>query len=685
MRLVYLPLGVALSASVDNTRNDPWGPQISSFVIDRPDDYVHTPNDRNAGMGFNQTYGVNCGTMKDVNRVVGGWEVDLQDHPWQVFFQGCDKRRECSSCGASIIAPRWALTAAHCLDGAEPTTTRIRTGFIMGLEDLDAFTAMAGNMRQRFWRDAVELIPHGMYNKKTGKDDIGLVKNDKTWIEGANSDFSDPTSAQADRIFPICLPQKDFCLQRDTSLMATGWGDVDDRETETRVLRGVYLPLLQLAECRIHHGASNRKPVWKNNFIDESMTCAGAQAGRDTCQGDSGGPLIFRDANEVTTLYGATSWGIGCGRAGFPGVYARVSYYRSWIFKYAGVNLEGDESTGEEEPDTTCRDFSPNFGIAAPPPAKALTLFDNRNLITGKGMFDTHCAMKAVNPIKKGEAVKKGEKSFNLVFKDAHHCNPEDPNTQWENPDGNIATTGGVIKQVGQENCWTFNLHKEKADMTVRPCDGKGWQKFIWYESTGELQPKRDAAKNSKNQQVLRAYADGKIQTVIRKKLPSSASVLLPGLSAENPTAPGTVKAGNDVMPGYCIAKKPGNNLNRRPLITIKCPSSPSARAEKAEWEYDFSTKQIKLSSNTNYCWAANPRRKKFSNIRLAKCNKSRKGDMKWISTTDGTVSPFNNRKLIVQMKVNKKLQAVDKYDKGFITGFGDGHPTIFSEPFVSD
>lgn len=31
------------------------------------------------------------------------------------------------------------------------------------------------------------------------------------------------------------------------------------------------------------------------------------------------------------TLFGITSWGIGCGRAKFPGVYCKVSVYIPWI------------------------------------------------------------------------------------------------------------------------------------------------------------------------------------------------------------------------------------------------------------------------------------------------------------------------------------------------------------------
>lgn len=52
------------------------------------------------------------------------------------------------------------------------------------------------------------------------------------------------------------------------------------------------------------------------------MVCAGERQGlRDSCQGDSGGPLINRQGLQI----GVVSFGRGCGREGFPGVYAKTA------------------------------------------------------------------------------------------------------------------------------------------------------------------------------------------------------------------------------------------------------------------------------------------------------------------------------------------------------------------------
>lgn len=62
------------------------------------------------------------------------------------------------------------------------------------------------------------------------------------------------------------------------------------------------------------------------NFpITDRMFCAGNE-GKDACQGDSGGPLVISGR-----LAGITSFGAGCARAEYPGVYVNVAALSSWI------------------------------------------------------------------------------------------------------------------------------------------------------------------------------------------------------------------------------------------------------------------------------------------------------------------------------------------------------------------
>lgn len=62
------------------------------------------------------------------------------------------------------------------------------------------------------------------------------------------------------------------------------------------------------------------------------MICAGyQQGGIDSCAGDSGGPLVVEGQ-----LTGLVSWGNGCAREGFAGVYSRVNTMQPWIVSVTG-------------------------------------------------------------------------------------------------------------------------------------------------------------------------------------------------------------------------------------------------------------------------------------------------------------------------------------------------------------
>ena len=47
-------------------------------------------------------------------------------------------------------------------------------------------------------------------------------------------------------------------------------------------------------------------------------------------QGDSGGPMQIGEGQHWTQI-GIVSWGIGCGKSFYPGVYTRVTEVRDWI------------------------------------------------------------------------------------------------------------------------------------------------------------------------------------------------------------------------------------------------------------------------------------------------------------------------------------------------------------------
>lgn len=87
----------------------------------------------------------------------------------------------------------------------------------------------------------------------------------------------------------------------------------------------VEVPLVSNSECSTTYGKLGM-------IITDRQLCAGGAAGKDSCTGDSGGPLMtFKSDEEVWYAEGIVSYGAGCGRAGWPGVYTGLPFYYDWI------------------------------------------------------------------------------------------------------------------------------------------------------------------------------------------------------------------------------------------------------------------------------------------------------------------------------------------------------------------
>eukprot|EP00547_Thalassionema_nitzschioides_P010936 CAMPEP_0194262470 /NCGR_PEP_ID=MMETSP0158-20130606/46563_1 /TAXON_ID=33649 /ORGANISM="Thalassionema nitzschioides, Strain L26-B" /LENGTH=294 /DNA_ID=CAMNT_0039002629 /DNA_START=32 /DNA_END=915 /DNA_ORIENTATION=+ len=115
----------------------------------------------------------------------------------------------------------------------------------------------------------------------------------------------------------------------------------------TRILQEVNVNYIPETIC-------NEGSAYDGEVRDLTMFCA-AGIGKDSCQGDSGGPLFRRTGNEFEQV-GVVSWGRGCSREKFPGVYSRVSGQIEWIkseicnlsdFKPEYCNTFGTGGTGD--------------------------------------------------------------------------------------------------------------------------------------------------------------------------------------------------------------------------------------------------------------------------------------------------------------------------------------------------
>uniref|UniRef100_A0A8C5UW25 Transmembrane serine protease 9 n=1 Tax=Microcebus murinus TaxID=30608 RepID=A0A8C5UW25_MICMU len=235
-----------------------------------------------------------------MTRIVGGSAAGLGEWPWQVSLW---LRRREHRCGAVLVAERWLLSAAHCFDvygDPKQWAAFLGTPFLSGSE---------GHVER-----VERIYKHPFYNLYTLDYDVALLE------------LAGPVR-HSRLVRPICLPEPAPRAPDGARCVITGWGSVREGGSMARQLQKAAVRLLSEQTCRRFY------PVQ----ISSRMLCAGfPQGGVDSCSGDAGGPLACREPSGRWVLTGVTSWGYGCGRPHFPGVYTRVSAVRGWI----GQNIQ---------------------------------------------------------------------------------------------------------------------------------------------------------------------------------------------------------------------------------------------------------------------------------------------------------------------------------------------------------
>ena len=256
-------------------------------------------------------------------RIVGGAETQPGDWPAVlsvVSTFAIPATFDRHFCGATLVAPGWALTAAHCLfqgtgrRALRPDEVRV-VGGLTNLSEATTDDEIA----------ATNLYVHPGYDNDfvSSPDDIGL-------IELATD---------------IDVPIVSLYSGSTSSLIGTGgniigWGalSVDGgREEFSPRQQTAQVPVVATEVCNAMESY--------DGLVGERQLCAGlAEGGIDACAGDSGGPLII-DIRGDQVQAGVVSFGNGCAEPGFYGIYTHVSAYEDWISQYVTVRFRSPEET----------------------------------------------------------------------------------------------------------------------------------------------------------------------------------------------------------------------------------------------------------------------------------------------------------------------------------------------------
>ena len=255
-------------------------------------------------------------------QIIGGSDASITDAPWQValLLPGDAPTWDRQFCGGSIISAEWILTAAHCVvpDPRNNVTTQPEQIVVLsGTAELAEENPSPG------LQSAVSaIIVHPDYVDSTYENDVALLRLETPLALG-------PTR-QA-----IALPGFTSWPANGSPALITGWGNTSTTTSD-------YPQQMQKATVQVIGSPSAQVcgDYESSQYVASVMLCAGipVEGGIDSCQGDSGGPLAV-SVDGTYYLAGVTSWGDGCAKPGYPGIYARVSAFTSWISATQAASL----------------------------------------------------------------------------------------------------------------------------------------------------------------------------------------------------------------------------------------------------------------------------------------------------------------------------------------------------------
>ncbi|XP_052547707.1 chymotrypsin-like elastase family member 3B isoform X2 [Tympanuchus pallidicinctus] len=248
--------------------------------------------------------GCHSAVLPGGSRVVNGQDAVPYSWPWQISLQYERDGTFRHTCGGTLIAPGWVMTAAHCI------SSTLTYEVVLGEYDMSS----AEGPEQRIPVAADDIFVHPKWNSfcLACGNDIALLKLQHSAVLN-------------DYVQTGQLPPADTVLPNGYPCYLSGWGRLSTGGPLPDKLQDALMPVVDHEHC-------TQSDWWGSLTIRTTMVCAGGaeQAG---CNGDSGGPLNCQAEDGHWEVHGIASFvsSLGCDTPKKPTVFTRVSAFEDWI------------------------------------------------------------------------------------------------------------------------------------------------------------------------------------------------------------------------------------------------------------------------------------------------------------------------------------------------------------------
>jgi trypsin len=287
------------------------------------------------------TLALGLGVAAPAHAVVGGNDASPGEYPY-VAHVLIDRAFQCTG---TLVTPTHVVTAAHCSSVVPGGIANVPLGqpgqlveVSIGAHRTPDVTLLGG-----YESDGEEHVAKTV-TVNPGYAGLGSVSHDVAVVELPSPSSKTPVK--------VASAAERSLWTAGTLATIAGFGDTEEGGDPPDVLQEARVPIVadEVAAEAYPYLIEGVDPLF-GGFENETQVAAGyPEGGVDTCQGDSGGPLLVSAGTEMR-LVGDTSYGVGCAREGFPGVYGRLAdtTLREWL----AVVAPGSISTGSTSGGTT--------------------------------------------------------------------------------------------------------------------------------------------------------------------------------------------------------------------------------------------------------------------------------------------------------------------------------------------